>query len=227
MCFGLIGGHQSQKRNIPQLPPTQPTEQPKLDIALLIDIRAASRAVYSGFWIAYKGYLGDTLSPSNLAAFIRVLNRADYPIKVTGYTASMASPLVKLLRVPFDRSKRPFFYGIPDKEGNLTTRPLLPRNGSDVSFAVNAETPIPARRSIEGWLLFEYPNDIGSVGRRVMTMKITDDYGETITYSSKASSVGAEIDSIEGAVLNLDPVGMIKGYHIDWYSKLYPLTGAR
>ena len=58
-------------------------ESQTISVSIRNVLKAQSRESGSGFWIAYGGSSGETLSPSNLAVYVHARNNTGDPIKTS------------------------------------------------------------------------------------------------------------------------------------------------
>ena len=180
----------------------------KVAVSIRDALKGKSRESGSGFWIAYDGSQGESLSPSNLAVYLRAVNNTDRPVKVVNHSAQMQTngTWVALTRIPFGRSHTPYFGFSPDA--------LQPVTGP-VSLEVNSEAAVLPKAALEGWALFEYPDHIKNAEESTVRVTVSTDSGETFTTEANKTVIGA-MDRVP-----MDVGGRIdlSRLHVSWYSK--------
>jgi len=193
-------------------------KDPGISVQVLASTKGASREAGSGFWIAYTGSYGNTVSPSNVAIYLRALNKTDNPIRITTYSAWIEISAVRtdLFVVPTGASHQIYF--------GFAAQALMPQSApkgfSSISFEENTRDPIKPHAEVEGWVLFEYPERFKNAEEGTLGVNIVNDYGDSVTVRIPPKSTFKE--GVQGTGIQITPnkVDMSK-FHLDWYSRMY------
>jgi hypothetical protein len=165
-----------------------------------------------GMWIAIGAGAGKLLSPANVAADLRATNLTDHPVRILEILATVGEDPTRsyLFRLPFYETK--LIFGDLQSVGAL--HQLASTTSSSLSFQENAKNPIPARQSIDGWVLFEYPNGLTGVDVRSVRFVARTDYGDF-----PVSGLGMGTFTGGGAHLKPLPDAIdFREYHVERYS---------
>lgn len=123
------------------------------DVALLTPDRRHTAL----FWLSYKSLHGDTLSPSNLALYVRLQNLQSKPSRIAGYSVVFKTGSKSAEAVTLD-TRMGQIYFIPNDDLSSASR-VAETAGFDVQLA-NRSYVIQPNESVEGWMLFEYPKEV-------------------------------------------------------------------
>jgi hypothetical protein len=132
------------------------------------------RTVHGGVWIREgPGGDNDVLFPVNIAVFLTIMSRHDFPVVVRDLKVHLHTnqdTFVQLDEVGiFDGTDQVYGGDSADHLSLLTDQAVLLRS------AITGKE-IPAHGTIRGWLLFQFPKDTGA--RFDWQMKVTiSDYG--------------------------------------------------
>jgi hypothetical protein len=198
-----------------RLDPSSVRHEPSIGLEVLTALKAGTRKVGSGLWIAYTASLGNTLSPSHVAIYIRIRNKTDNAIRINAYSGRLENlgRIYELIRIPSDYSHQVLFGFSPMELWKLKP----PEGYGSVSFDSNAASPIPPHKEAEGWVLFEYPNDIPEAiaENSIPSVSVSSDYGDHITGHGNEGAFGAVMVHRDGEPMDLS------GFHIGWYYRMY------
>ena len=165
--------------------------------------------------MAYGASSGESLSPSNLAVYVHARNNTGDPIKLVNYLAAMnlGGKWVELTRIPFSNTHTPYFGFSPDALQPLTAPES--HTGS-VSFEVNTGTAIPPMKELEGWALFEYPENVGATDDANIRLTLAAESGETFSTEIDRSDLAA----MSGMPMNVGGRIDLSRLKVGWYSKM-------
>ncbi|HYI95754.1 MAG TPA: hypothetical protein VEX68_19590 [Bryobacteraceae bacterium] len=189
--------------------------RPKVSVSISKVLKARSRDSGSGFWIAYGANNGDSLSPTNLAVYVRAKNNTGDPVKLGNHSAAMNidGKWVELTRIPFSNTHTPYFGFSPD-----ALQPLIApesKTGS-VSLEVNTGAAVPPKTELEGWAIFEYPENVGVTDEAAIRVSLAGESGETFTTVIDKSDLAA----LSGIPINVGGRIDLSRLTVGWYSKI-------
>lgn len=165
----------------------------------------------SGFWVAYQGSYGNTLSPTHAAVLLRVINSNDYPVRIETCSAEVSykGNWYKTWRIPTGASHIPYF--------GFSQSALSKVDISGEDFQENAEQQIAARASVQGWVLFEFSANVEDDPHNIQNLignlriSVKDDYGATATIEAPQ---GEDSDGLHGVSLRLGPREDLSHFHL-------------
>jgi hypothetical protein len=142
-------------------------------------------------WVFVCDYIahGPALYPANAAVFVYVLNRRDYPLTVQGVKAEVLrsdGKWVAIERLPTGDAGGQIFAGT-DLSKQFPQPPEL-------DFGYKSQQAIPARATMDGWLLFQYPRDLEASVPVQVRVTLWNDYKNQTTFS------GANVQSQGNAI---------------------------
>jgi hypothetical protein len=191
----------------------KPAEQ--VSVSIRNALKAPSRESGSGFWIAYDGPLGETLSPSNLAINVRAVNNTRNPVKIARYSAQIdvGEGWIELARIPFGHAHTPYFgFSSEALQPVLTSDPQT----DSVSLDVNSQAAIPPKAELVGWALFEYPDHVKNTQDAAVRVTLSTDSGAAFT--AEASKI--ELAGMGGVPEDVGGRIDLSRLHVGWYSKM-------
>ncbi|MGC2694884.1 MAG: hypothetical protein WA738_03755 [Candidatus Angelobacter sp.] len=166
-----------------------------------------------GFWVRYKGAHGDTVSPANVALYLRIANAQAVPVTITSYTIESKNAngqWIRLFRIPTIATLP--YYGID------LQRTMVFREDNKFLDRMLQSGPIKARQYVVGWSIYEYPKANSSY-RFVPEYRITVE-GALGEYYVKEIKAKGDQDAIQTPELSFAGGGFqdLSGLHKEYYS---------
>jgi len=192
---------------------TAPTDTKSIQLDASVTLSSRSFDESCGMWISIGYGTGKLLAPANVAADLRATNLTDHPVRILEILGTVGEDPTKsyLYRLPFYETK--LILGDLKSPGALHQLVSTTTERS-LSFQENAANPIPARKSIDGWVLFEYPGGLTGVDARSVRFIARTDYGDI-----PVSGIGMGTFTGGGAHFKPLPDAIdFREYHVERYS---------